>query len=92
MDPLSIVGTAIALTEVSGKIVKLLKDVQHVAANIKTYLEQLAREIEQVRSTGENIKNLLDATEAVSRDKLPAENLFNLDKQWVSIHVEVRGP
>jgi len=85
MDPLSIVGTAVALTDVSGKIIKLLRNVHVAATNLKTELEELAKEIENLKNVGETVKALIDGTETIAKDKLPADSLLNFNSQWVRL-------
>jgi len=83
MDPISIIGTAVALTDISGKIIKLLRNVHVAATSLKNELEQLAKEIENLKTVGETVKGLLDVTESISKEKLSPDTLLNFNKQWV---------
>jgi len=85
MEALSIVGTAVALTEISAKIIKLLRNVHIAATTLKAELEELAKEIENLKNVGETVKGLIDVTETIAKDKLPKDSLLNFNSQWVRL-------
>ncbi|KAK5939679.1 hypothetical protein PMZ80_008059 [Knufia obscura] len=79
------IGTTIALIQISGKVLELLKIVCDAATTLKSDLAALHQEVENLHDVGESVRNLAEDREETIEKYLPDDELGRFKDIWTRL-------